>query len=39
MLHLYAHTLGKLAPNTAIMPIVDEQTKAAELDKPEPTWK
>ena len=37
MLHLYAHTLGKLAPNTAIMPIVDEQTKAAELDKPDPT--
>lgn len=35
----YAHTLGKLAPSTAIMPIVEEQTKAAELDKPDPTRK
>lgn len=35
---IYAHTLGKLAPNTAIMAIVEEQTNAAELDKPDPTW-
>lgn len=32
-----SNTLGKFIPNAAIIAIVEEQTNAAELDKPDPT--
>lgn len=32
-----SNTFGKFAPNTVIIAIVEEQTNAAELDKPDPT--